>query len=152
MKGLKIKLKFIPPTYFLLGIVLISILFFIFPGMNLIPFPINWFGLVLILFGGYLNIHSFKLFKKHNTSFKYDKSTFVINEGPFLYSRNPMYLGMFSTLIGLSICFGNILSLMIPLLFYIIMQVMFIPYEEKKIEEELGADYLDYKKRVRKWL
>ena len=148
MKGLKMKPKLIPPIYFLLGIVLIPILFLTFPGMNLIQFPINWLGLILILFGGYLMIHSLTLFKKHNTSFKFEKSTFVINEGPFLYSRNPIYLGMFSTLIGLSICFGNILSLMIPLLFYIIMQVMFIPYEEKKMEEELGTDYLDYKKRV----
>jgi protein-S-isoprenylcysteine O-methyltransferase Ste14 len=152
MKGLKMKPMLIPPIYFLLGIVLIPILFSIFPGMNLIQFPFNWLGLVLILFGGYLNIHSLMLFNKYNTSFKYGKSTFVINEGPFLYSRNPMYLGMFLTLIGLSICFGNILSLMIPLLFYIIMQVMFIPYEEKKMEKELGTDYLNYKKRVRKWV
>ncbi len=63
-----------------------------------------------------------------------------------------MYLGGVIFLGGLSITVGNILSLIIPLIFFVIMDWMFISYEEEKMEVEIGKDYLDYMKKVRRWI
>ena len=58
-----------------------------------------------------------KLFKKHNTTIsplKPEKATSLIVSGIYMYSRNPMYLGMLFILISISIKFniiGGIISI-----------------------------------------
>ena len=63
-----------------------------------------------------------------------------------------MYLGMVSILLGIGIALGPVISLVVPILFMIVMEVMFIPFEEKNLEQAFGKEYLDYKKKVRRWI
>jgi len=103
------------------------------------------FGLLIIFW-------TWKLFINAGTKEDFSESKTVVVGGPYKYSRNPMYAGMIIFLIGLVILFENILGFISPVLFFLIMEFMFIPFEEKKMEKELGKKYLDYKKKVRKWL
>lgn len=145
------KIKSIPPTYFMLGFFTIILSYFIFPSLNVIVFPVNLFGIIVILFGFILVSKSYSLFQKYQTPHNFDDSTSLIKEGVFKYSRNPMYLGMVLILIGLAISFGNLVSLIIPLAFFIIIHLMFIPFEEKKLEAIFKESYITYKHQVRKW-
>lgn len=61
-------------------------------------------------------------------------------------------MGFVSFLIGCSLLSGNILSLLCPPAFFLVLDRMFIPYEEEKMENTFGEKYLAYKKRVRRWL
>ena len=63
-----------------------------------------------------------------------------------------MYVGFVVFLIGCSILSGNILSALCPLILFLILDRMFIPYEEEKMEATFGEEYLEYKRRVRRWL
>jgi protein-S-isoprenylcysteine O-methyltransferase Ste14 len=63
-----------------------------------------------------------------------------------------MYVGFVALLMGCSILSGNLLSFLSPLFLFVILNWMFIPYEEEKMENTFGGKYLDYKKRVRRWL
>ena len=142
----------IPPNYFYLGIFLSIVFYFIFPSWNLIVFPYNLIGSVLIVFGFFLIIYSWALFQKHGTPEDFSKSTALVTENLYSFSRNPMYLGAVIVLIGLSILLGNVLSFIIPVLFFIIIDRMFIPFEEEKNTKTFGKKFLDYKKRTRRWL
>jgi len=93
------------------------------------------------------------LFKKNKTTVKpYRNPTELITSGPFRISRHPMYLGMMLILLGIAIVHGTLITFAFPIIFIILMELFFIPYEEKNLERISGRKYLSYKKRVRRWL
>jgi protein-S-isoprenylcysteine O-methyltransferase Ste14 len=142
---------FIPPALILYSIILIVLLFFLIPGMNIIVFPFNLLG-ILIAFSGFVIMGKTRdLFKKYNTTLSIDKSTHLINEGVFNKSRNPMYAGMFLLVTGIAICFGNLLAICIPFIFILIVSMVFIPEEEKLMESVFGQEFLDYRNKTRMW-
>jgi len=147
------KIKNIPPVYLFISIVVIGCIYLLFPSYELIKYPLNLLGIIFIMGGGMLSGRSAKNLKKHNTPVNFErKSTVVVREGFFRYSRNPIYLGMMLLLIGLSILSGNVLSFITPVFCYVILNFKFIASEERKMESDLGKEYLEYKAAVRKWL
>ncbi len=142
----------IPPNYFYLSIIISALLFYLLPGYNLIGYPYRWLGALLLLIGIVFVSYSFLQFNKAQTSEKFQKSDSLVTNGLYRYSRNPMYLGAVIFLIGFSVFLGNIISFLVPIAFFMIINQMFIPYEEEKAEKEFDQKYLDYKKQVRRWL
>ncbi len=63
-----------------------------------------------------------------------------------------MYVGFVVFLVGSSILTGNILTLICPAFLFCVLNWMFIPYEEEKMENTFGGQYLAYKQKVRRWL
>jgi protein-S-isoprenylcysteine O-methyltransferase Ste14 len=146
------KIFLIPPYYFLFSITLILILYLSLPSVTSISFPYNLFGIIGIVAGMYLIMQSYEHFKQNSTTVKFNKSNKIVSEGLYRYSRNPMYLGNVVFLTGMSILTGMVITLLIPALFFIIIDRMFIPYEEEKMGIEIGEAYLNYKKKVRRWV
>ncbi|MCK4452754.1 hypothetical protein KAU59_00195, partial [candidate division WOR-3 bacterium] len=62
------------------------------------------------------------------------------------------YLGMVIALLGVAIILGSLITFLVPIAFFIVMQIVFIRHEEKALEQTFGQKYLDYKNRVRCWL
>ena len=142
----------IPPTYFFSSLACIVLIYFLFASYNIIPFPFNLSGLIFMYVGLIMNKNARDLFIKYQTSHRYEGSTYLIKDGIYSRTRNPMYLGMSIFILGAAICFGNIISLVIPFLFLSIIHLIFIPFEEKNMETTFGKDYIEYKKKVRKWI
>jgi len=149
---MKRKIISIPPNYFYLAIILTVVFHFILPKFNYIQSPYNYLGVILIILGLWLTIWPWQIFKKHNTSERFVQSKALVTEGPYEFSRNPMYLGMTLVLLGLVIVIQNILSFIFPVLFFLVIHFMFVPYEEEKNEQDFGQKYLGYKNKVRKWI
>ena len=141
-----------PPTYFYIGILIAAIPYFLLPQFNMIPFPFNWLGLLLLLAGLLLNMLAIKEFEKHNTPHNFATTTTLVNSGLYKFSRNPIYLGMALGLVGIAILFQNPVSMLAPLFFLLVLEFKFIPYEEEKLTLEMGEAYLQYKQRVRRWI
>ncbi|MFC2137447.1 methyltransferase family protein [Bacteroidota bacterium] len=118
----------------------------------LIDFPYNLLGLLFIPVGIYLVINPWYSFKNHNTPEDFSESTALVKDGLYKYSRNPMYLGGIFILIGLAITTCNLCALIAPFLFFIIMNYMFIPFEEEKMNNTFGDEYKIYKNKVRRWI
>lgn len=145
--------KIMPPTYFMF-LLLLSIVFnFIFPIHKLIMPPYSYLGILFIIFGIVMNIWSDSLFKKIKTTIKpHEMPTSFVASGPFKISRNPIYLGLTSILIGTALILGSLIAFFIPIVFIIIINMLFIPMEEKNLEKIFDKEYTDYKKRVRRWI
>ena len=93
------------------------------------------------------------MMKKHNTTVKPDeKPTVLIETGVFKLSRNPMYLGMALLLLGAGFILGSVTSFVGVILFVAVMEMVFIPQEEKILQEKFGEEFEAYKKKVEKWL
>ena len=91
--------------------------------------------------------------KKENTTVKpFEKPTALIQTGPYKLSRNPMYLGMVLLLIGAGFILGSLTSFIGTVLFAVMMEIVFIPIEEKILQDQFGEEYEVYKEKVGKWL
>lgn len=146
------KKLFIPPVILLLCFLLIILFFFLLPDLNLVPFPYNLSGIIVAFTGFIIMGKSRDLFRKHNTTLAFEKSSYLISEGIFSKTRNPMYAGMFILLLGFGVCFMNVFSIATSFVFLLIIHLVFIPKEEKWMYDSFGQQYLDYKRQVRRWI
>lgn len=144
--------KILPPTYLLLSILIMLALHFLLPVRKIIPSPYRYLGIVPMIIGILLNIWSDQIFKKVKTTVKpFEQSSRLVAQGPYRFSRHPMYLGMILILAGLAALLGTITPVIIvPAFFWVSMK--FINIEEKAMKETFGDAYLEYKKRVRRWI
>jgi len=145
--------KIFPPRYFSVLLILLIITHFLTRGFWFLKSPLRFLGVIFILFGGIMNIWTDQLFKKWNTTVKPDElpSTFI-QTGPFKISRHPMYLGMAAILLGSSIVCGTVITIIYPIVFIILMEILFISKEENNMKKQFGNTYLQYNKRVRRWI
>lgn len=110
-------------------------------------------GVVLILVGVSLAVWCAVLFRRAGTNIPTHRpSTAVVDHGPYRLSRNPIYLGLTLVSIGIGLWVNSawMLGLILPTL--VIMQIGVIDREERYLEAKFGQEYLDYKRRVRRWL
>lgn len=129
---------------------------FLFP-VDLIPFPYNLSGLFVIGFGlllnGYANymlLFVGKIGLRDREPF-HTPSTLVV-DGPYRFSRNPVYLSVLIMIFGLAIVLSSLLLIIILAVVHGIFQFSLIRWEERRLEKAFGIDYLEYKKHVRRWL
>jgi protein-S-isoprenylcysteine O-methyltransferase Ste14 len=145
--------KIMPTTYFIALMVLSIGMHFLYPIKKILYPPFTYLGFALIVVGIILNLWTDWLFKKTDTTVKPFKDPKVLLiSGPFRISRHPMYLGMASILLGVAMIHGTIITFLFPILFVSIMEFLFIPFEEKNLDRIFGVKYVDYKKKVRRWI
>ena len=143
--------KVMPTTYFILFLILSIVLNLVLPIVKFSYFPSNLAGILFIIFGIMLNIRTDAMFKSSGTTVKlYEVPTAFQVTGPFRVSRHPMYLGMMFILLGAAIVMMSLVTFLFPILFIVCMEIIFIPAEERSLENQFGKDYLIYRKKVRR--
>lgn len=76
----------------------------------------------------------------------------IVTASVYSYTRNPMYLSMVILLVAFALLFNALwIALVIPFFIYV-MQKGVIEREEVYLENKFGDQYLQYKKRVRRWI
>lgn len=144
--------KILPPHVAIGSLIIVIFLHYLFPT-PLIPKPFNYFGILFFVIGLLILFLSFGLFRKKETPIlPGQKPTALVIEGPYKFTRNPMYLGVTTTLAGVAIYLGDLLAFLSPTAFFIFVSTRFIPREEKLMEKLFGKKYLEYKKKVRRWV
>jgi protein-S-isoprenylcysteine O-methyltransferase Ste14 len=113
-------------------------------------------GLAFLFFavpGGVFAYLTFPRFRDAGTTVNpYGNVSAIIRTGPFRFSRNPIYVGMCLMHLGVALGVGGLfaVSILVPVL--LIMHYGVILREEEYLERKYGAEYLDYKAEVRRWL
>jgi protein-S-isoprenylcysteine O-methyltransferase Ste14 len=145
--------QLIPPSYFNVFILLAIFLHFVFPIKILFYFPLTLIGVVLIIIGLYINLQASKTLRQNRTTNNFfEKPINLLKDGPYGYSRNPMYLGGVIFGFGLAILLGSLISFVFPILLFLLLNFIYIPNEEKRLKRIFGREYLNYKKKVRRWI
>jgi len=78
-----------------------------------------------------------------------ETKTKLITTGLFGISRNPIFLGMIVSLVGLFFLTPNTWTLLFMILGYVLIQIQ-IRLEEDFLIEQHGNEYLEYKEKVRR--
>jgi protein-S-isoprenylcysteine O-methyltransferase Ste14 len=117
---------------------------------------VGWYqviGLALVAVGSGLSAFAAAIFQARETTKKPwgEPSTFVVMP-PYTWTRNPMYLGVMTMLLGFAIFFSSIAMLLAPAVFFAVIDRIVIPREEQTMERLFGQDYVAYKDRVRRWI
>ncbi len=76
----------------------------------------------------------------------------ITKSGPYIFSRNPMYLGMVLMLLGLALYVGTLPFYLSAGIYFAILNFVFCPYEENKLATAFGEEYFLYRSRVRRWV
>jgi protein-S-isoprenylcysteine O-methyltransferase Ste14 len=79
-------------------------------------------------------------------------TTTVVETGPYRFTRNPIYLGMFLGLIGLAIAFNSLWLLLTLVPFALVIRYGVVAREEAYLDRKFGHVYRRYRARVRRWL
>ena len=123
------------------------------PIVTLVEPPYAYLGLAPILVGLIISASAAKAFRQVGTPvIPFEKSTTLVTDGWYRYTRNPMYLGLVIALIGVWIVLGTLSPLFALVAFVWIISLQFIRGEEQFLDEIFGEQYRSYKLRVRRWL
>jgi protein-S-isoprenylcysteine O-methyltransferase Ste14 len=76
---------------------------------------------------------------------------YLIQDGVYRWTRNPMYLGIVSMLFGIAAWTGALSCYVAAAGFFLVMDRLFCPYEETKLRNAFGAEYVEYRLRTRRW-
>ena len=106
------------------------------------------------LVGGASLMRSFiQAFARAGTPFDpYKPSQAIVTDGPYRLTRNPAYLGMALAYAGISLLSDSPWALAPLPIAVAITDRGVIAREERYLERKFGAPYLDYKRRVRRWI
>ena len=142
-----------PDGYFIILLLLSILVHFMYPIVNIVPYPYNLIGIILIITGIIITLKTNFILLRKKTSIKpFETPGVIITSGPFKLSRNPIYSGMTIILLGVETILGSLSPYILPVIFVIIINRLIIPVEEKDLENKFGKKYLDYKTKVRRWI
>lgn len=148
-----LKPPFIPPFWLLLSVIVMVSLDQIQEQPVWITKPFSYVGWVLIGAGLLAALYVDLIFKRKGTTIlPFRESSALVITGPFRITRNPIYAGMVVALLGLGVMLGTVWPFGVVPLFVWIIDRYFIRREEAMLEASFGADYREYKTRVRRWI
>ena len=81
-----------------------------------------------------------------------EKASTLVTWGIFRRTRNPMYLGMAMLLVAWAVYLANPVSVVLIPLFVVYMNRFQIAPEERALESRFGAQFIEYRDRVGRWL
>jgi hypothetical protein len=120
----------------------IGLLFFVIISMQIKP-SLFFTGLSVSVLGEILQIWCLAALKK--------KKRLTI-EGPYMFMRNPMYIGRFFLLFGIILMTGNWWFIICFVIVYYFYMVNRVKREEKVLLEIFGKDYESYSREVNRFI
>lgn len=102
-------------------------------------------GMVMLLWTVWL------MFWRKTTLNPYGKPQRLLDEGPFRFSRNPLYVAMLIIYLGGGIVWGSYWFVLLLPLLILLLQLGIIRHEEQLLLQYFGEDYANYCKKVRRW-
>jgi protein-S-isoprenylcysteine O-methyltransferase Ste14 len=118
------------------------------PGLpNLLGLAISGGGVFLLLWCTSLHIRSYS-----NLSPTDSFPPSLLVNGPYRFSRNPMYVADIAIWLGWSLFYGSTLVLLATFCFAGLLALVRVPSEERQLLERFGDEYQLYKTSVARWV
>jgi protein-S-isoprenylcysteine O-methyltransferase Ste14 len=144
--------KIHPPILACALLLVTLILHFVLPEERFVGWH-HVIGLILVAGGAGLCAFAAAIFQaRETTKNPYGEPANFVVQTPYTWTRNPMYLGLTTTLLGFAIFFDSTVMLLAPVVFFVAIDRMVIPREEETMERLFRQQYVDYKNRVRRWI
>lgn len=116
------------------------------PSLGALGWALVGAGAVLMLWA------TFTIWRHHTTVNPYKGASELVTNGPFAFSRNPIYLADTIVYGGVTLLIGSLWPLAFAPLVWVIIRYGVIANEEAHLAARFGAAYHDYCTRVRRWI
>jgi len=141
-----------PPPLFFIGIFIIGYLLHSMFSIQFLP-SLTFIGWIFIIISGILVISAFRVMRNAGTPTNVKKPTkTIVTNGMFQYTRNPMMLSLFLFYVGIAILLNTFWPIILLPVLIVIVTREIIDREERYLEQKFGKQYLQYKKKVRRWI
>ena len=142
-----------PPVIYATGLGAGLVLQVIFPIGFPMPSPAAMaLGAVCIGLGVLLVGSAFRAFSRAGTNANpYRPATAIVTNGPFRYTRNPMYVSLTLLYLGITLLLRSAWPVILLPLVLLIMRKGVIDREERYLAQKFGPTYDDYRRSVRRW-
>lgn len=115
--------------------------------------PAGWFGATVCVLALALGVWAVVTVTRAGSNVPTNRpTTAIVESGPYRFTRNPIYLGMFLVVIGLAIAFDTLWVLLMLVPFALVIRYGVVAREEAYLERRFGDVYRGYRSRVRRWL
>ena len=142
-----------PPRIAISLLAVATVLWHFSPPETIIYIPYKLVGSIFIPTGFAVLLVAWLQFKKANTAIPPTaESTLIVTSGIYRYTRNPMYLGMLLMMLGAAFFMGTIPAMLGPFVFFLIIDKVFIPFEEQDLQSSFGNEYKEFLSTTRRWL
>jgi len=145
-----------PPLLFLGGLAAGSLLSFVLPIGPRLASPNDLalaVGFTFVVIGFAIAVLSVRRFRLAGTSVVPGQpSTALIIEGPYRFTRNPIYIAFILAYFGLAIILTSLWVLLLLIPVVVVLQRGAVKPEENYLERQFGETYRKYKSRVPRWL
>jgi protein-S-isoprenylcysteine O-methyltransferase Ste14 len=110
-------------------------------------------GAVIVVLALANDVWCFRILAGHETTvMPHRAASFLVTEGPFRFSRNPIYVSHVALIFGLGLLLDSPFTLLLtPVLAFGLTKLAIQP-EERHLLEKFGDDYRSYMARTRRWL
>jgi protein-S-isoprenylcysteine O-methyltransferase Ste14 len=140
-----------PPRFFLLFTALGAAAHLALGGPVLLRLP--WLGAALLVAGTALAAWGRRTFAAAGTTIKpFERTVQLVESGPFRFTRNPMYVGLVTMIVGAALTMGTPGPWLAALALALLLHFRFIRNEERALTASLGEPYEQYRRRVRRWI
>lgn len=150
-----LKLKIPPPVIGLVTAAAMWLTHNFLPEWSMTNSFLKSMAMILVLIGLLIEMLSVFRFYRAKTTInplKPERSQKLVIKGLYRYSRNPMYLGMLTILLGFALWLGNPIALLMLTFFVWYISTFQIKPEEAVLLELFQDEYKTYQQRVRRWI
>ncbi len=113
---------------------------------------LKWAGICLLLLSlAWTLVAQAQMGESWRIGIDTEHKTPLVRRGIFGFSRNPIFLGMNLTLMGLFIIIPNALTLLVFVMGVVLIQIQ-VRLEEEFLARTHGEDYVEYRRQVRRWI
>ena len=122
------------------------------PFGRLERFELQIIGVVLLVASlGWIILAQTQMRESWRIGVDYRQKTSLVQTGVFGVSRNPIFLGMQATLLGVFLVLPNAFTLLILVLGAVLIHIQ-VRLEEEFLAKTHGAEYEEYRRQTRRWL
>ena len=148
--------RIFPPLVFAAALGMAFLVHWRFPA-HLVPAellrPVRIIGAVVLLAWLALAIWAIATFRRIGTTPNPSGgSTALALQGPYRFSRNPMYLSLLLLMAGIGLAANTPWPLLMLPIVVVVLRREVIGYEERYLTAKFGEPYRAYLARVRRWL
>ena len=146
-------MRIYPPVWFVLAVIAMVVLARFAPVVSWHVAALRFAGLALIVVGFATGLTAAIRFRQRGTPLEpFTNATTLVVEGPYRFTRNPMYLGLATILVGVAVALEALTPFFVVPVFVGIITTQFIVPEEAMLTQRFGDAYGDFRRRVRRWL
>lgn len=147
------RMRLVPPVYFLIALAVQLLLDSVLPAAELLGGRWRWLGLLLLVPAVLLAGPAARaLVRRGTTLHPFGRPSQLVIDGPYRYTRNPVYLALACILLGVAVYLGSLAAFLVVPLFVWAITAAFIRREERALAETFGQAYAEYCQSVPRWL